>query len=814
MKTITHLKQILFFIFACAYFSVDAATTPASISHLGPTISVSVQRGADRLPIYWVNHLRKGDRLVVTTSEAQKTEKKWLVLLATITPISNQVSAQPFDLSEGVRQASINIETDDQIPVIVLAPQVRTMFGLHTSFSESASLISDAIRADPQRFIDLQKIDQINHAIDYLLHALDALTQNKKADQAVDAAKALAAKFGVRFVDPDCFKGSTVNTKCVAAAIVSSADLAVPSEDIWSTANPGASAVKLPTDFFVGMKLMTETTTYLANKYGDNYDFAPSLGQRIGASDEIQLFTNARFKNGDIKTAYVYVPSWFDGKAPLISIDSKLPACLTKKELQVTVKGNLPLLNYWHDWTMTLYEHGSDKILTQITAVDFNPDTAQFSVDSGAADLPLDGQILDATLRGKFGFSDASVGPFHVVLPVSANLTGQLNGLESLISGEPARLIIKGKNANACIEQLQVLRDGRTLADNSGTTTPTELALDLSTTEPGPVNLAIHQYGAPDQNLNVTIFKRRAHVQKIVHYDLETTLGIAGDNLERIESIQLNNHLTCHAKSTPDSAPAATSKIFDCPAEIALNSSFPEKVTIRHKESEPLAFDFPVTKMAARPHLMIDGANAVVTKLSATALQWNLGATDQFVSEDSGLTFLLHAFGGYKLSHGSYQLQLKFSDDPQTDTAPISVPLMADLSHNELRTRKPITFESAVLPSVVNPIWYRVQHQPSGLTGDWQALNRSVIYLPQLTSLSCSGNATLVHGSQLELIDWAGAPDAQEPAKTVVSQCDKDQCLEISEIFNANKLKVKLHWIDQRLFDVNFPQSPDCSATQ
>jgi hypothetical protein len=247
-----------------------------------------------------------------------------------------------------------------------------------------------------------------------------------------------------------------------------------------------------------------------------------------------------------------------------------------------------------------------------------------------------------------------------------------------------------------------------------------------------------------------------------------------------------------------------------------MNASFPDKVTIKYYDSEPLPFEFPVSKIAARPHMIIDGPNGIVTKLSAAALQWNLTQADQFVSEDSGLGFLLHTYGGYKLSHGTYQLQLRFSDDPLTDTAPISIPLMADLTHNELRTKKPVTFESASLPSVVNPIWYRVLQQPTGMTGDWQPLNRSIIYLPQLTSLSCTANATLVHGTQLELIDWisASGPPTDDLPKSVMAQCDNDQCLALNEIATTTKLKVKLHWIDNRVFDVNFPAPSDCPVTK
>lgn len=812
MKITTIFKQFALFGFTLFHCISQASTAP---SHMGPTIRVIVQRGTEKLPIYWVNHLQKNDRVLVSTDQAKKSRHHWLLSLTTLTPTGNLAQTRSADLSDDASEVSIDITADDQIPVIVLAPEVRTMFGLHTSFSESASLIEDAIKTDPQRFIELQKIDQINHVINYLLRVLDTLLQSKKPEQAVDAAKDLAGKFGVKYIDPDCFKGSAVNTKCVAASIVSSADLAIPTDDVWSAAGPNAASVKMPTDIFAGMKLITETSTYLINKYGDNYDFAPALGQRLGSSDAIQLFTSARFKSGDIKTAYIYVPSWFDNKTPEISINSKTPSCLTKNEISANVLGNLPLLNYWHDWKLVLKEHGSDKILADYAHVDFKPDAGLFVLSelSDKFDLAFNDQILDANLSGKFGFSDVNINAFAVILPTGNSLLSQVSGLANLISGEQVKLSIKNQSSNACVQQLNLQVNGTNLANSTGTAL--ELSADLSKTEPGPATLEVLQYGAPKQALPVTILKRRAHLQKITHHDLENIISVSGDNLDRIDSLLLNARQTCHEEDQASANPL--SRNFICPAELAQNAALPDKATIKYKDGEPAAFDFPITKIAARPHMVASGNGAVVINLSGTALQWNLSPLDQFISEDSGVSMLLHAFGGYKLSRGTYLLQLKFSDDPLADATPFSVPLMSDLAHNELRTQKPLTFDAVSFPSVINPIWYRVVHQQSGLTGDWQPLNRSAIYLPQLTALSRTDSTTLIHGSQLELIDSAGTELPVPPAsadsypKIKLAQCERELCLELNEVVSANRLQVKLHWIDNRIFEVNFPQGSDPS---
>ncbi len=740
-------------------------------------------------------------------------------MLAAITPADNRVEAAKFDLTEQSEPAYIDIDADDQVPVIVLAPQVRTMFGMRTSFSESSALIVDAIKSDPQRFIDLQKIDEVNHAIALVSAALDAAIGSQKPDQAVPAAKALAAKFGARSVDPSCFKDGVVNTRCVAVEIVTNKDLSLP-DDLWSGAGPNASAAKIPTDLSATLKIVTEASTYLTNKFGDNYDFAPASGRRAG-SEVIQLVTSARFKDGDVKTAYVYVPSWFGGKPPDISFPAGAAACLSRNELQATLKGKLPLTNYWHDWKLALHAADNAQTVAEFDDLDFRPDQGVFTFDFklGSRELPADGKVYDATLSGKFGFASVQAAPFRVVLSSGSGLLEKVGGLDTLIAGEHGKLHVGGTTGDGCVEQIALVAEGKTLASSSGDAHD-DLTVDLSKAEAGPATLEIREYGQARQDLPVTVKKRRAHVQRLVHFDLETDVTVYGDNLERIAALQAG-HDECKPAAGEDLPDTPGTRVFSCPADIAANANFPAQVSVAHVDEEPSSFSFPATKIAARPHMTVEGVpSSIVTLLSPQATQWGLSPDDKLVTQDSGLGLLLHAYGGYRLSRGAYVLQLKFADDPHTEEKPISVPLMSDLAHNELRTREPVSFASAQLPSIVNPIFYRVQHQPTGLVGDWLPLKRSAVFFPQFGSAACAsdGKGMFIPGERLELIDWASADmkrsvTMQQPDESSgVTHCAKGLCLAVDELGPGKKLKIKLHWIDDRLFDVAFPDAPKCGT--
>ena len=828
-----HATSLLRFA-CCAALAVAPGTHADEATHPGPLISVYVVRGDARLPIHQVAHLRKGDRLLVGAVKSAEAQDKWLLMLATVSPSGNKVTSKKFDLSATTAGGAIDIGADDDVPIIVLAPQVRTLFGLSTSFDQSATLIGDALEADPQRFVDLQKLDQINHAISSLSAGLDAVVQSQDPAHAVDSAKAMAAKFGVKTVDPACFKDKVVNTKCVASSIVSNKDLTVPSVgDLGALAGPFASADLSP-DLLTNVRLVSAASTFLANKYRDQYDFAPSSGTRQDSDDTLQLYASARFKNGAIKTAYVYVPSWFAGKAPELSVASAAPACLSRGELAVTLSHSLPVSNYWHDWELVLRQAGASEVLAQSAKIAFKPEKSVFVIDfkAIAKDLALDGQTLEASIKGRFSFNSVATKPFKVVLPRMDHLQEQFIGLDELIAGEQ-RSVRMQRGQGSCVESLELVADGATLA-TSAKDTHDQLDADLRTVAPGEARLRINQYGVEQQHLTVKIKRPLAHVQRITHYDIDTTLAVTGINLERIALLRADGseckpQASDDAADPPTAAPGAhagaalATRVFTCPAALSANARLPARLTVEHLDLEPASFQAPLTKLEARPHMQVSGArDPLRTVLSPKAVQWGLPADGQLVTDDTGQSLLLRAYDGYQLGRGSYNLQLKFADDPVTEQTPISVSLIADRPHNELRTRLPVAFPNLAMPGVVNPIWYRVQHQQTGFVGDWRPLERAVVTLPTLGALSCAPGAggLLLHGAGLDQIDWVStdlarttAPADWKPGSAVLAgACEQEQCLAVGQLGAERRLRIKLHWIDHPLFNARFADVPSCAA--
>lgn len=807
-------------------FCAGLAWAQQDAIHHGPSLDVQVQRGNERLPLALVNRLRSGDKVLVRPDLDTLAKGDWVLLLARVSPTGNQVESRHFDVRKLKDYAALEIAADNQVPVILLAPQLRNLFGLYTSLSGSADLLDGVLRADPQRFYDLQKVDQINQAIQTIGRALARSVSGRKPEEAVAATRQLAARFGVANVDPECFKNQAVNTECVANSIVTNKDFSLPSASDLTAMVGNKSAVDLNSFLIANLRLISQASEYLGSKYRDSYDFAPTFGRRQPQTPRIELFSLARFRSGNVKTAYIYVPAWFTGTMPGLRPDEQRLGCYGSGWLDVQLKGRLPLASYWHDWRLTVSDPETRQPLGEASEVTLDQELGRFGFDPpdiAGARSPGSSQV-EIALAGRFGFERVVLDPVRMALPWpdALALTAEIDGLAGLIAGEHARLRLRSPAAAACVTEMALSLPGGVKA-RSTPETPARLEADLTQVAPGPRELTIRQAGTPLLVVPVQVLQPRARIERIEHAEWDDGLTIVGQRLERIARIEVGG-AACSATTVPPAG--ATPLKLACQGDIRNNARLPERVRVFHRDDEPAPIQVPLTRIAAKPRLRVapDAPNALLVSPSSKALQWNLAPGDVFVTEDSGLNLLLQAEGPYTLAKGNYTLQLRFQDDPRSDSQPISAPLIADFGHNELRTRDPVRFLNAELPSVVNPLEYRVRHQPSEQAGDWLPLQRSVLLLPDLEAMSCSprGDAWWVRGRRLDLIDGVRVPEAgsgtgQGFSAARLVPCDDGLCLSLPRTLPGDRIELRLRWVDERVFSVRLPRpgepcAPDRAA--
>lgn len=790
------------------------------VIHHGPVLDIQVKRGDHQLPLALVDKLRKGDRLLVRPDTETLAKGDWVLLLARVSPTGNQVFSQHYEVSNLKSSAELEITADNQAPVIMLAPQLRNLFGLYTSLHESASLLNEVLRADPQRFFDLQKVDQINQAILAISQGLSKRVSGRKPQDAIQAARELASKFGVLNLEPDCIKNDAVNTECVATQIVFAKDFVLPSNGDLSAMVGNKKAVDLNSFLLSNLRMFSEASDFLSNKYRDSYDFAPTFGRRQSSSARIELFSVARFRSGNIKTAYIYVPSWFNSTAPVLSNNDRTTQCFTTGTLPLQVRGKLPLVNYWHDWKMEIIDLQNNSLLGEARNISFDQESGILSFEPLAFDSQIRPQSNEVGIKltTQFGFSKVTLSTIRMRLPLidPSEISKALEGKSTLISGEMGQLKIRDLNSASCVRSMEVqLPDGSEIHNDSKE--QTRIDLDLSKTAPTPLTMSIQQSGTDPIAVSLRVLKPKARITRVEHAQWENYVSVIGTQLERISRIEIGASICTLDISTPFIT-IVNEQTFKCEEDIRDNAKLPEQVLIVHQDDEPSAQRFLLNKKAAKPRFSISSSvnNSLVISPSAKALHWNLSPTDRYLSEDSGLNVLFQAKAPYTLQRGSYILQIRFKDDPHSDRQPINAPLIADFSHNELRTKNPVNFSQSDLPSVINSLEYRIQHNTSGQVSEWVNLPRSVIVLPDLQNATCSAtnDSWLVSGKNLNLIDSIRIEDTDKNEAFQAAQlvsCSQGLCLKVPAPLARDSIDIRMRWVDDREFNALIPGiTKDC----
>lgn len=786
--------------------------------HHGPRLDIQIQRGADRLPISQVNQLRQGDKVLVKPLASSLAKGDWVLMLGRISPAGNEVATQAFDLARLDGYAELEMTAGEQVPVILMAPQLRNMFGLYTSFMESELLLKEVIQSDPQRFYDLQKIDQVNQAISALTQGLDQVVGNRHPEQAIASAKAMASQFGVSQVDPDCFKSNAVNTQCVAMSMVANKDFVLPASSDLGMLVGSKGAADLTKFLTDKLGVFSDASDFLTHKFRDQYDFATTFGRPLAGSQQIELFSLARFRNGSVKTAYVYVPAWFKAQPPVLSADAGRLGCFMDDVVQVKVAGRLPVVNYWHSWTMEVGTSDSAIPLMTLADVSFEPERGvfRFKRPLASAELSTAGGTVRVQLRGRFGFEPVALPAFTMDLPMRADVRAALKGAHTLVAGERAELSLDLAQGAACLEGMS-LRIADQEAASTSPQNPGQLWVDLSHHSPGAATLTVRMKGAPEQSLALKVLESRAHVAVVAHAELDELIQVRGRHLERIASLQWEGGL-CQPKEVRPMPEGDEQLWLSCQTDIRSNATLPNAVVLHHRGGEPEPLRMRLQKNPAAPRVALaPGPNALLVRPSPKALQWGLKPQDEFFSDDSGLSLLLQTVDGYAPGKGGYTLQLRFVDDPVTAQKPIHAPLMADVQHKELRTRQPVRFKGTELPSVINPLEFRVLHDASGLFSRWIALGRSVLMLPEFTSLSCAPQAGRIwlHGTQLDLINAARFMDPAEPTAlepAALEPCTEGLCLSLPAPARQHKLHLSLGWVSRRVFELDTASLGDCKT--
>lgn len=476
--------------------------------HQGPVLELRVQRGDAVLPVFKVNRLKAGDQLLLRAGAVSGLRQ--ILLVSMLQANGQQAGGQAFEIDKEPVEVKVTVSTDDQVPVIVLAPLLRNLFGLYSSFSESERLLQEVIRSDPQRFVALQTTDVINRAIATLTQWLDIQVRGRSGAEAAGLARSLAEKFGVRDISPECFKGGVIHTQCVAIDMVTSKDFFMPSAGVLAEVSGKGGTQDLSSFLVSNLRVISQAGDYLSNRFRDQYEFAPSFARPLDEAGRIQLLSPVRNRMGSTKTAYVYVPGWFTGAMPRLLADDGYAGCFMAGRARVTLEGRLPLAPYWHSFALTVSDPGNGTVLGHVDQVGFNPSRDELVFVPPAiapAAWPRSNQVL-VQLSGSFGFDAMPGAAFLMDLPAREVSVSDIHGAQSLMAGGVADLLIQSPARSACLLSAHLtLPDGTQLQPLAQQ--PERFQVDLSDVPPGMARLSLVQVGQGDLGLNLPIHPPR-----------------------------------------------------------------------------------------------------------------------------------------------------------------------------------------------------------------------------------------------------------------------------------------------------------------
>ena len=254
---------------------------------------MKTERKNEKLPLSKVDKLAAGDKFYASPVDSSLSKEDWILIIAQISPTGSNVKISKFNLTNLKEKPFVEIQNQDDSLVIVLAPQLRTFFGLTRSFSGSADTIDQIINSDPQKFFELQKLDLFNKAIQIINKSIENSGTIPNGNQAIQAVKQTVIKYGVKNINSECFKDNTVNIECVAANFVSNIDFS--ERDSRELDNPDRSKNSFENLGFLGgnIKLITDAGNFLTDKFRDRYTFSPAFATSKSDSRILQKIGRA-----------------------------------------------------------------------------------------------------------------------------------------------------------------------------------------------------------------------------------------------------------------------------------------------------------------------------------------------------------------------------------------------------------------------------------------------------------------------------------------------------------------------------------------
>jgi hypothetical protein len=735
-----------------------AAAAPAPFDLAGPTLEVTVTRGATTLPASQVPNLAPGDRVWIKADLPESQSVGYLMVAAFLSGSTNPPPEKWFFAcklwtgkcaSEGL---TITVPQGAQQVLLFLAPHtggdLRTLIG--------------AVRGRPGAFVrtsqDLNQAALDRSRLERFLSAVHRLNDGDPS-KLKEAAPLLARSLAIKVDDKCLDRIPELQAPC----------LMLGQESLILNDGHSTSIVEALTSG-PGSDLAMEASYTPQLSYGyyspyiasvldiarimesfrtAQYQYIPALASQRG--DKLALTLNAAPSfHSPMSVLVIALPAVESAQLPpLHAVDPKEIFCVRRSTLVLPVDG-APLAfstGYAHDLNLAVTGRDGKTIALPAKA---DPIQGGYVVDTTGLGNSALGDSVHASLKGFWGFEPYE-GPTFRLINVHAKSWELAAGDEAaLIVGRQDTVHLQADSVS-CVDAI-MLKDpgGKELKVDWKTTRPDELEvkLPLQDATPGSMTLFVRQYG--DNQADPITLHTFADAGRIDGFSIHSgdIVGILkGNRLDEVASLTFKTSIFVPGELTSthgiDELPMVAQ---DPPSASGLKPErgIAAKVTLKDGRVLPSAVNID----APRPAVTLLGMNV---QPSASGIESNIQLSHPSeLPQDAILTFSLRTQSPAAFAHDE---NIEVTTGDEASSATLSFANGGVVLENAQVAVATLNPSKAFGGAAFGPLQFRVSAK--GVAGDWQPL-ANLVRLPMIKALKCPATPELackLSGSNLFLID-------------------------------------------------------------
>lgn len=763
------MRRCLQFLFSCCLASslIYAEGLPFDLS--GPKVDVHVKRGNVTLPVSEVPNLLPGDRLWVHPDLPDSQARHFVLVIAFLRGSTNPPPPGWFTRVETwTRQAHdegvfVTVPPEAEQALLFLAPETGGDF----------TTLRKAVEDEPGSFVraaqDLQAASWERMRLETYLSDVKVTSQFDPA--ALKTRTEMAARsLGIK-INESCFsKPADQQASCLsqnsegmvlddanAQSLVNqiATGSALNLVNTLSTTSIAGGGVYSP---YIGA--IVDTAEILSSLHTAHFQYIPALALPKADSLNLRLNMPPSFRNPKSVVVVALPPIGPARPEPLHPISPEEDFCALKPKLVLPAEG-APLF--------FATETGHDLFLRVQTSSDTKTHAVDIPLmaDPGRGGLvptqqipPLPEGDLIGVVHGRWGFDDWQGPQYRLFSAQSKMWTLNPADQTALVVGRDDLLHLTGQSS-VCVEKVEAQSTGSHLAPvvwKSSTPATLEVTVPLKDAEPGPVNVAVYQYGlAKPDHLALEAYDAEASLVRLTLSSGDKTALLEGTRLDEVAKARVDG-----ITFTP-----VTLKRADNFDQLAMNAAGstsnlePFKSYVAHVElKDARMLKAPVTVEPPRPQVTLL-SKGVQGDGSGAAIPVQLGSPDDLPVEGK-LVFFLRSI-----------VPAAFPRDEKIEVAApdMGFHTTLGLSDGGLMLENAATAEASFEPlarfgySAFGPVRLR-PISADGAAGDWLPLG-TFVRLPSFKELRCPRSASrpcMLSGANLFLAEgFSSTPSFDDP---------------------------------------------------